>query len=350
MAEAAKRYRKKPVEVEAVQWTGENREEVEAFLGADFKCSDRGAIHFGYQAASKGDFITRDEDGALEAFTGRIFQATYQPVEETHSPTLSMRHKATLTALRLFLEREVTGRGSEQRIDVGGVEKLRRILASADREAEQGGDQGLREIVCKAVRTWSDQPECDKLAAHEEDEVTDAVVAALSNGEEGGEKTYTLAQFKAALSDDELVEEMADEWTEGEEGLHPDFVRSLLGSIFGTIALEVLLDPAPPEGLADIRDFCERMAAAHADGSTEEGDVQDQLCNAYQAVLDQIAARSPAPPELQDDAKPLWTICTTCQHVLGPDDEGSCSCALAGKTPHFVIVTTASNEQGGEER
>jgi hypothetical protein len=54
-----------------------------------------------------------------------------------------------------------------------------RDLLRAALGGEVPGREGLRALVREAVRNWSDQPECDKLASHEEDEVTDAVVAAL---------------------------------------------------------------------------------------------------------------------------------------------------------------------------
>jgi hypothetical protein len=62
-----------------------------------------------------------------------------------------------------------------------------------------------------------------------------------SSGDQGlREPRFTVEQFKAVLASNELVDEVADEWSEGEEGLHPSFVRNLLASVFDTIAIERL--------------------------------------------------------------------------------------------------------------
>jgi hypothetical protein len=34
-----------------------------------------------------------------------------------------------------------------------------------------------RRVVRKVIRAWSDQPECDKLGSHEEEELTDKLIA-----------------------------------------------------------------------------------------------------------------------------------------------------------------------------
>lgn len=57
---------------------------------------------------------------------------------------------------------------------------------------------------------------------------------------------YTVGQFKAALADTELVDEVADAWTEGEEGLHSTFVRDLLASVFDAVVLPVALAKQHP--------------------------------------------------------------------------------------------------------
>ena len=80
------RYRKKPVEIEAVQWTGENLEEIEEFAkGALVR---RGPVNIaistleGLMEASKGDYIIKGITGEFYPCKPDIFKATYEEVEE----------------------------------------------------------------------------------------------------------------------------------------------------------------------------------------------------------------------------------------------------------------------------
>ena len=62
------KYRKKPVVIEAVQWTGENREEVLKFVGHDAFVGIEEISIFtleGIMIASVGDYIIRGVQGEL---------------------------------------------------------------------------------------------------------------------------------------------------------------------------------------------------------------------------------------------------------------------------------------------
>lgn len=76
----SQRFRKKQVEVEAVQWTGENREEVEAFL-APVKPSFSGdRLKLFMTFIPKGDWIVGDPDStSLATIPPETFEATYEP-------------------------------------------------------------------------------------------------------------------------------------------------------------------------------------------------------------------------------------------------------------------------------
>lgn len=87
----AQQYRKKPVVVEAVRWTGTNTEEVGAFFGPD-ACSEWGDVEpregepilietlEGNMTAQPGDWIIRGVAGELYPCKPDIFDATYEPV------------------------------------------------------------------------------------------------------------------------------------------------------------------------------------------------------------------------------------------------------------------------------
>ena len=77
------KYRKKPVEVEAVQWTLENAREVIRFLGCvEFQdeiieiSTPEGKIY-----GNLGDWIVRGIQGEYYPVKPDIFEATYEPVK-----------------------------------------------------------------------------------------------------------------------------------------------------------------------------------------------------------------------------------------------------------------------------
>lgn len=80
------KYRKKPVEIEAVRWTGENLEEIEKF--AKGALVHRGSVDIvistleGLMRASKGDYIIKGIAGEFYPCKPDIFKATYEEVEQ----------------------------------------------------------------------------------------------------------------------------------------------------------------------------------------------------------------------------------------------------------------------------
>lgn len=103
---AAKRFRKKPVEIDAVQWTGKNVLEVYTFMHgapdlkrdiAQDKWQDFTSMHEGKDwhiktledgpngeakhVASVGDWIIKGVKGELYPCKPDIFEATYEQVE-----------------------------------------------------------------------------------------------------------------------------------------------------------------------------------------------------------------------------------------------------------------------------
>ena len=85
-----RKYVKKPVVIEAVQWTGDNRREIFDFcslsyFNTDFKTGD---LHLmiqtleGTMEASKGDFIIKGIKGEFYPCKPDIFELTYDEVTE----------------------------------------------------------------------------------------------------------------------------------------------------------------------------------------------------------------------------------------------------------------------------
>ena len=91
------KYRKKPVVVEAVQWTGLNLEEVKSFVGAHLTYSiidtawevGKGAPHVnmiiktleGDMFVNRGDFIIKGVNGEFYPCKQDIFEKIYEGVE-----------------------------------------------------------------------------------------------------------------------------------------------------------------------------------------------------------------------------------------------------------------------------
>ncbi len=85
-----KKYRKKPVEIEAIQFDGENIAELRAW-GAPVRMEDGelviatledGRAGQAKHVADVGDFIIRGVSGEFYACKADIFRATYEAVEE----------------------------------------------------------------------------------------------------------------------------------------------------------------------------------------------------------------------------------------------------------------------------
>jgi hypothetical protein len=77
-------FRKKPVVIQAVQWTGSNAGEVTAFLGGAHWWDEKGPIIEtleGELHASVGDWIIKGVQGEFYPCKPDIFEATYEEVE-----------------------------------------------------------------------------------------------------------------------------------------------------------------------------------------------------------------------------------------------------------------------------
>lgn len=80
------RYRAKPVEIEAIQWTGDNFDEVHAFAGHDVFVSDglskegelTVATTEGYTTAFIGYYIVRDDRGNHYPCDPGVFERKYE--------------------------------------------------------------------------------------------------------------------------------------------------------------------------------------------------------------------------------------------------------------------------------
>jgi hypothetical protein len=95
-----KRYRKKPVEIEALQWTGKNDTEIEYFVGDSFQGYGDNLVCYkprsnqylsklmyirtleGVMIASVGDYIIKGVQGEFYSCKPEIFEQTYEEVIE----------------------------------------------------------------------------------------------------------------------------------------------------------------------------------------------------------------------------------------------------------------------------
>ena len=77
------KFRKKPVVIDAIQWTGDNIEEIGEFLaGVHWATAGRNAViptREGDMAASPNDWIIKGVKGEFYLCKPDIFEATYQP-------------------------------------------------------------------------------------------------------------------------------------------------------------------------------------------------------------------------------------------------------------------------------
>jgi hypothetical protein len=79
------KFRKKPVVIEAVQWTGYNQDQVKAFAASSFEetVTEIGIQTLeGFMRALPGDWIIKGVNGEFYPCKPDIFSKTYEPVEE----------------------------------------------------------------------------------------------------------------------------------------------------------------------------------------------------------------------------------------------------------------------------
>lgn len=87
------KYRKKPVVIEAIQWTGENYKELCDFMGRDpiYPDSNRNDLIIetleGSHIASQYDFIIKGIQGEFYPCKPDIFKETYEPVHPVQNST-----------------------------------------------------------------------------------------------------------------------------------------------------------------------------------------------------------------------------------------------------------------------
>lgn len=83
------KYRKKPVEIEAIEWEGDNEPEIREFVGNSLKDDHERSPDYlcimtleGPIYAYLGDFIIKGVKGEFYPCKPYIFNLTYDPVEE----------------------------------------------------------------------------------------------------------------------------------------------------------------------------------------------------------------------------------------------------------------------------
>jgi len=96
------KFRKKPVIVEAVQWKGDNLEELKAFVPKEYRYNKihkpMGIITLeGIMTISEGDWIIKGVHGEFYPCKPDIFEKTYEAVIEKPKP-LSLKE-----SFKLFL-------------------------------------------------------------------------------------------------------------------------------------------------------------------------------------------------------------------------------------------------------
>lgn len=79
-----KNYKKKPVIIQALEWSGSNYEEIDNFLGSNYEFSGTTLIIHtleGDMSAKKGDYIIKGVRGEFYPCEKSIFEETYEEAE-----------------------------------------------------------------------------------------------------------------------------------------------------------------------------------------------------------------------------------------------------------------------------
>ena len=75
-----KKYVKKPIEVEAVQWTGDNAKEVQEFMESDTEKIAIIVLEWGL-GGSIGDYIIKGVNGGFYLCKPDVFKKTYEEIK-----------------------------------------------------------------------------------------------------------------------------------------------------------------------------------------------------------------------------------------------------------------------------
>lgn len=81
------KYRKLPIEIEAIQWTGDNYEEVSIFINKTLRINQHEIIDTleGIMRVDINDWIIKGVNGEFYPCKPDIFEKTYEPVESEES-------------------------------------------------------------------------------------------------------------------------------------------------------------------------------------------------------------------------------------------------------------------------
>lgn len=79
------KYRKKPVVIEAVQWTGKNQTEIDKFCGMNVVWNENKKMFLvltleGAMLASTGDYIIKGVNSEFYLCNSDVFEKTYEKV------------------------------------------------------------------------------------------------------------------------------------------------------------------------------------------------------------------------------------------------------------------------------
>ena len=156
------RYRKKPVEVEAVRWTGGNLAEVQAFCDPgyfdavppedrdpdpDMTAQVYDKLHGTWVHVHDGQWVIRGIQGELYPCAADVFAATYEPAGEplTGAQCDGLRRMVTeyqdaLSAVRRALDLTAPLDDADREIIAAGREALK-VLEGTEKEGGAGYDR-----------------------------------------------------------------------------------------------------------------------------------------------------------------------------------------------------------------
>ena len=106
------KYRKKPVVVEAIQWTGDNFIDIDEFITVPHETYPKDGIVKiptleGVMEAIKGDYIIKGVAGEFYSCKPEIFEATYEKIEGISKTTITINAEEFVEKLAEKLEKTI---------------------------------------------------------------------------------------------------------------------------------------------------------------------------------------------------------------------------------------------------
>ena len=74
------KYRRRPLEIEAVEWTGDNLNDIQSVISPDARVYN-GCLFIGDILPNRGEMVIKDKNGVISTLKSETFNLLYEEVK-----------------------------------------------------------------------------------------------------------------------------------------------------------------------------------------------------------------------------------------------------------------------------